>query len=377
MYHSIQETTTLKENRCRYWKLMGLAAVCAALTVLLFSFIALNDSYVTVIYKSGTVPLIVAWTKYFSMKISDELKKTMVNCPYECDILERSDVDETRTPDAYIFHGRDLNASDLPQRYPHQLMVMMLFEAPPNAGRALFEVPPDYFNATLTYQTDSVYRWPYGKFEKRTDDEDSSSIITDEQLRAALPRKKKGPLLLVSHCDTHSLREETIRKMSEVIKITISGECNSYYPAADKEYCPKFNKCEEDLIATHRFYISFENSLCKGYITEKFFKRISQMLVPIVQNREIYNDEEIPPDSFIAVDDFRSIKDLGKHLENLLYNDTEYMKYFKWTKRYRKPYSFISDVGCKLCGDLHAKRRLQINNIRKHYFQNQCCIHFE
>ncbi|KAK6733101.1 hypothetical protein RB195_017081 [Necator americanus] len=335
MYHSIQETTTLKENRCRYWKLMGLAAVCAALTVLLFSFIALNDSYVTVIYKSGTVPLIVAWTKYFSMKISDELKKTMVNCPYECDILERSDVDETRTPDAYIFHGRDLNASDLPQRYPHQLMVMMLFEAPPNAGRALFE------------------------------------------LRAALPRKKKGPLLLVSHCDTHSLREETIRKMSEVIKITISGECNSYYPAADKEYCPKFNKCEEDLIATHRFYISFENSLCKGYITEKFFKRISQMLVPIVQNREIYNDEEIPPDSFIAVDDFRSIKDLGKHLENLLYNDTEYMKYFKWTKRYRKPYSFISDVGCKLCGDLHAKRRLQINNIRKHYFQNQCCIHFE
>lgn len=49
-------------------------------------------------------------------------------------------MDGTRVPAAYIFHGRDLNATDLPQRYPHQLMVMMLFEAPPYSGTSLFEV---------------------------------------------------------------------------------------------------------------------------------------------------------------------------------------------------------------------------------------------
>ncbi|RCN35957.1 hypothetical protein ANCCAN_18165 [Ancylostoma caninum] len=324
-----------------------------------------------------TIPLIVAWTKYYSDTISNALKPTMVNCPYECDIVEREDMDDTRVPAAYIFHGRDLNSSDLPRRYPHQLMVMMLFEAPPYSGNSLFEMPVDYFNATMTYRKDSSYPWPYGKFETRRDHENVEDIITEKELQTALPRKRRGALIFVSHCDTHSSRETRIRQLSEVTNITVVGTCNWFYPTANKVKCPKGDPCEDDLIAEHRFYISFENSECKGYITEKFFKRMSQMLVPIVLKRIIYSDEDIPPDSFVALDDFNSYTLLAKHLDMLLHNDSEYMKYFKWTRRYRKPYSYKSDVGCKLCADLHAKKELRVDNIREHFYRNQCGPRFD
>lgn len=39
--------------------------------------------------------------------------------------------------------------------------------------------------------------------------------------------------------------------------------------------------------ASHRFYVAFENSLCKDYVTEKYFLRLSQLLVPVVLKREI------------------------------------------------------------------------------------------
>ncbi|KIH43033.1 hypothetical protein ANCDUO_26973 [Ancylostoma duodenale] len=104
---------------------------------------------------------------------------------------------------------------------------------------------------------------------------------------------------------------------------------------------------------------------------------MSQMLVPIVLKRIIYKDEDIPPDSFIALDDFHSYKHLATHLDMLLHNDSEYMKYFKWTRRYRKPYSYKSDVGCKLCADLHAKKELRVDNIREHIYRNQCGPRFD
>ncbi|KAK6039135.1 hypothetical protein COOONC_23360, partial [Cooperia oncophora] len=124
--------------------------------------------------------------------------------------------------------------------------------------------------------------------------------------------------------------------------------------------------------ATHRFYISFENSLCNEYITEKLYSRISQLLVPVVMKRQIYEGTDIPSNSFIALDDFNSTKELGDYLNFLRRNNTAYLKYFEWTKDYRIPSTYRSDALCRLCRDIYHEEHLEIEDIVKYYVHNQC-----
>ncbi|KAK6042443.1 hypothetical protein COOONC_20052 [Cooperia oncophora] len=153
--------------------------------------------------------------------------------------------------------------------------------------------------------------------------------------------------------------------------------------------------------ATHRFYIAYENSLCNGYITEKFYQRISQLLIPVVMKRRIYEGTDIPPKSFIALDDFKSTKELGDYLNFLRTNDTAYLRvrsehgtfvhrrfqavsfcvnlvnfgdirYFEWAKDYRLPPTYTSTALCELCTDIYHKESLIIDDIAQYYTHNQC-----
>ena len=59
-----------------------------------------------------------------------------------------------------------------------------------------------------------------------------------------------------------------------------------------------------------QFYLSFENSLCADYITEKFFKVLQYNVIPVVMNGA--NMSTIaPPNSYIDMKDFANIK--GNH----------------------------------------------------------------
>lgn len=77
--------------------------------------------------------------------------------------------------------------------------------------------------------------------------------------------------------------------------------------------------------ARHRFYLAFENSVCRDYVTEKFFKSISRLMVPIVLKKSIY-DGYLPAGSYIAVDDFRSPRELANYLKHLKDNATAYLR---------------------------------------------------
>ncbi|VDK25995.1 unnamed protein product [Anisakis simplex] len=77
--------------------------------------------------------------------------------------------------------------------------------------------------------------------------------------------------------------------------------------------------------AQHHFYLSFENSVCDAYATEKLFWPMQQLIVPIVLKRSIAMTF-IPHGSFIAVDDFESPKHLADYLKRLLANKDEYLK---------------------------------------------------
>lgn len=70
--------------------------------------------------------------------------------------------------------------------------------------------------------------------------------------------------------------------------------------------------------------MSFENSVCDDYITEKFW-RIKRLVVPVVLKRSILSGI-VDDQYFIAADDFKSPKELAERLLYLSKNHNEYKK---------------------------------------------------
>ena len=144
----------------------------------------------------------------------------------------------------------------------------------------------------------------------------------------------------VSNCDSHSGREEYVSKLRSQpgIHVDIYGDCSSIFhshlvPLQCRKGTPN---CMEKTLSNYRFYLSFENSKCDTYITEKYWMQgLNRNAVPIVMGakREHYQRIAIPK-SYIHVDDYPTIEQLAAELHRLNRNDSEYIKYFQWTQIY-------------------------------------------
>ncbi|CAJ0602163.1 unnamed protein product [Cylicocyclus nassatus] len=321
------------------------------------------------------IPLIVAWTDYFSKPLKNVLLPTLANCDSRCEFVDRKEhLITKRNAAAYILHGRDMDLDDLPRQSSKHLNILFLLESPYHTGSQIYRVPRNYFNATITYRQDSRYFHPYGQFQPRTQSDPVGSVITAQQVSDAIIHKKKGSLIFISNCHSPSKREKLIIELGKVTDVTVRGKCEdalSINTNTKSIYC-KTDCSDDELINTHRFYIAFENSDCNDYITEKFYSRISQLLVPIVLKRRIYEAAGIPEHSYIAVDDFEDITELGNHLNFLLRNDTAYLRYFEWTKHFRKPDAYVGHALCTLCEDIYSRKKLIVSDIREFYDKDQC-----
>ncbi|KAB7494954.1 Alpha-(1,3)-fucosyltransferase 5 [Armadillidium nasatum] len=124
----------------------------------------------------------------------------------------------------------------------------------------------------------------------------------------------------------------------------------------------------------YKFYLSYENSLCTDYITEKFFRALNYYIVPVVLGSGNY-DFVAPPHSFIDVRDFRSELELAKYLLYLDKNHTAYMEYFRWKEDYfalddMSWFSFAINF-CGLCEKLHIDSRPKVYQNLGQWFINK------
>lgn len=92
----------------------------------------------------------------------------------------------------------------------------------------------------------------------------------------------------------------------------------------------------ENILKNYQFYLSFENSKCDTYITEKYWiQGLNGHAIPIVLGAKKQEYERIAvPNSFIHVDDFQSVEELAKELHRLNNNHSEYERYLQWTQLY-------------------------------------------
>lgn len=109
------------------------------------------------------------------------------------------------------------------------------------------------------------------------------------------------------------------------------------------------------------FYLGFENSLCKDYITEKFFNAMKRNVVPVAMGGVVsegsndYKDFYKPPDhSFInVVKDYPNPADLAAYLRRLMANPSEYAEYFWWKEHYDITFQPKQEAFCNVCEKLH------------------------
>ena len=121
-----------------------------------------------------------------------------------------------------------------------------------------------------------------------------------------IPNKTNLVAWTVSNCETASNRESTARqllhslsKMNERLDIFGTKDCMSpecipgkrkSCPDKDRTFpsCPNDSRthpdteCVEQVLESYYFYLSWENSICEDYVTEKFYDALRRSIVPVV-----------------------------------------------------------------------------------------------
>ena len=154
------------------------------------------------------------------------------------------------------------------KQYPSRVT----FKRPPNQIWIYFMLEPPYvpidlksyrnkFNWTATFRRDSDIVAPYEKFVLH-----NAAIKTQLQEKNYATGKTKKVAWFVSNCKSANMRIEYARELSKYIQVDVYGRCG-------RKKCNRGSgQCDEMLNKDYKFYLAFENSNCRDYITEKFFR---------------------------------------------------------------------------------------------------------
>ncbi|XP_064146797.1 alpha-(1,3)-fucosyltransferase 7 [Loxodonta africana] len=219
--------------------------------------------------------------------------------------------------DAVVFHHRELQAHrvrlPLDRRPQGQPWVWASMESPSHTHglRRLHGI----FNWVLSYRQDSDIFVPYGHLEPRTGPPPPP-----------LPTKSGVATWVVSNFQERQQRARLYRQLAPYLRIDVFGRAIGRPLCAD---------CLLPTVARYRFYLAFENSQHRDYITEKFWRNaLAAGTVPVVLGPPRANYEAfVPPDTFVHVDDFGSTRELAAFLAGM--NKTRYQRFFAWRDQLR------------------------------------------
>ncbi|CAG9827704.1 unnamed protein product [Diabrotica balteata] len=291
--------------------------------------------------------------KNFSKNWSDPFS----NCPVKnCDITYKDEA--LSTADLVLFHLHRMKSSkELPSKRgkPGQIWAFITEESAhntflsPNKGVTI----KDYngvFNWSMSYRMDSDIPVPYGR-----------TILRKTPQPVEIKFEKQRNVLVAvmgSNCGGKNKRWDYVKQLEKHIKIDKYGKCGTLKcPGHFTKDCPAIDK--------YLFYLSFENSNCDEYITEKvWWNAFHKNSIPIVMGASVSSYKKIlPPNSYINVDDFANPASLARFLLRL--NDTnEYLEYYQWKSHFEvlnEHGYFQSNVFhyCRVCQALNYNDKKQ------------------
>lgn len=171
------------------------------------------------------------------------------------------------------------------------------------------------FNWSMSYRIDSDIPVPYGR-----------TVVKKNRIHFQENPKRRDVLIavMVSNCKTRNNRFDYIKELQKYIQADIYGNCGTLK-------CPGHFSKDCPLLDNYLFYLSFENSNCDGYITEKlWWNAFHKHSIPIVMGGSNKNYKQLlPPNSYINVEDFAGPASLAQFILRL--NETnEFQNYYKW-----------------------------------------------
>uniref|UniRef100_A0A914ICB3 Fucosyltransferase n=1 Tax=Globodera rostochiensis TaxID=31243 RepID=A0A914ICB3_GLORO len=296
-----------------------------------------------------------------------------VKCSHSCDYTDDRRIETNASAIIFFLHEK-CPIDGWPQhRRADQTYVMFTAESPVNTlpyyNRSI--MTDTWFNATVTYRTDSTVAMPYDRLVRITPDTPEEDVWTDLEVLNKVRNKSALAFQVVSNCNASSGRELLVKKLSEFMPIDVSGGCTQR--ACDQN-------CYWQKMESHFFYLAFENSVCPQYVTEKFWRSLRALTVPVVLQRAVLAGVEVPQNAFIAADDFGSVKELADHLKALQNDTKRYLQHFEWTKRYRKShFAILNSPLCTLCQFAHRQFEQDLTNtvnLDKHWTTKDCKTNF-
>ncbi|UYV70620.1 FUT3 [Cordylochernes scorpioides] len=315
----------------RRW-LLPLAAALTVVSLAGRHLLSSKSRRTSVLASPPTPQTVLLWTPFFG-KTDYIPPLTSQGCP-ELPCTFTSNRSALASSSAVIFHLRDTQPADLPTSRPSrsQVWVALHHESPHYTPRILTSLN-GLINWTATYRRDSdIYLNPR---------------LAQRQQPVTLPPRRLNKTRLVawfvSNCDTPSRREAYVNTLRRTVSVDIYGSCG------EKQCLPKMSReCLEKVSQEYYFYLSFENSICQDYVTEKFYDILQLDIVPVVLGGADYR-ALAPPGSYIDARDFEHPRNLGRFLLVLAKDPRRYRRYFAWKTQF---YMTLDPYACQLCRKL-------------------------
>lgn len=174
------------------------------------------------------------------------------------------------------------------------------------------------FNYTMTYMMNSDIIWSYNDFTY----EDTFAMPVPIEKK----RKDVAVMWAASNCGyVMNDRSTYVRELMNHIRVDSYGKCmtNAHFADSSDETFKK-------TLSEYKFYLSFENSNCDDYISEKMWRTIALGMVPIFMGASNVRRFTPTDDAIIDARDFGSAKELAEYINKVANDDELYKKHLSY-----------------------------------------------